>query len=589
MEATPMEAVVNVPYPRLCLITVCPSGVRLCHYLCVYFHMRYESQAKDSYERLATRKEIIILVDSRFSKSAKLSGVFVWVRKSGQAEHTHKSTRDNEFMTYDYDYVVLGGGSGGVSSAKRAASYGKKVAVIEAAAWGGTCVNVGCVPKKIMFQASEVLETISEAATHYEMQTSAATKPTFDWTTLKHKRDAYIVRLNNIYKNGLTKAGVTIMEGYGTFQDAHTILVKHSDGSTETLTAEYILVAVGGKPMETPETPGMEYTINSDGFFALEEQPQSVIVVGAGYIAVELAGVLHGLGSDTHLVLRKETAIRSFDPDIISFLDTKMKHSGIHIHNNTGGVAKVELLEDGKTKQVTTISGETITAECVLMAAGRVPYTAGLGLEQVGVTLNAKGEVVVDEFQTSSVESILAVGDVCDKGMELTPMAIAAGRRLSDRLFGNMPQAKVSYENVPTVVFSHPTIGTIGLTEPQAIEKYGADNIKIYKSTFVNLFYSMFNMAPSDKPKTLMKLICAGTTEQVVGLHMIGMAVDEILQGFAVAIKMGATKADFDSTVAIHPTGAEELVTLAPWGQSPEASGAIVSPLNGAAPPAPKL
>lgn len=488
---------------------------------------------------------------------------------------------------FDYDYVVLGGGSGGVSSAKRAATYGKKVAVIEAAAWGGTCVNVGCVPKKIMFQASQVLDTINEVSAHYEMKET--TLATFDWKSLKEKRDAYIVRLNNIYKNGLTNAGVTIIEGYGSFQDAHTIQVKRSDGSMETITAEYILVAVGGKPMETPETPGMEHTIDSDGFFALTKQPKSVIVVGAGYIAVELAGVLHGLGSETHLVLRKETAIRSFDPDIVHFLDDKMRAAGIQVHNNTGGVAKVELLADGVTKQVTTVSGDVLTADCVLMAAGRVPCTDGLGLEAIGVKLNNKREVVVDDYQTSSVPSILAVGDVCDKGMELTPMAIAAGRRLSDRLFGNMANAKVSYDNVPTVVFSHPTIGTIGLTEPQAKEKYGADKIKIYKSTFVNLFYSMFNMAPSDKPKTFMKLICAGATEQVVGLHMIGMAVDEILQGFAVAIKMGATKADFDSTIAIHPTGAEELVTLAPWGQSPAASGAVVSPLNGAAPPTPKL
>ena len=497
---------------------------------------------------------------------------------------------------YDYDYLVIGGGSGGVSSAKRAATlYQKKVAIVEAQAWGGTCVNVGCVPKKIMFQAAALLEATNHDSVHYEIKSNGGSgKAIFDWKTLKHKRDAYIQRLNNIYLNGLKSAGVEILQGWGRFVDAHTVSVAMDDGSVQTITANHILIAVGGKPMLPTDTPGMEHVITSDGFFALEEQPASVAVVGAGYIAVELAGVLNALGTQpTHLIVRKGQALRSFDPDISNFLDAQMVQQGIQIHRNTDGVAKIELAPDGQKKIVTTVrGGETVTVDCVLMAPGRVPNTDELDLGRAGVSTNRTGEIVVNEFQTTNVDHIHAVGDVCNQGYELTPMAIAAGRRLADRLFGGaglLQQAKVSYENVPTVVFSHPTIGTIGLTEPEAIQKYGADNLTIYKSTFVNLYYSMFNLEPSDKPKTLVKLICAGTTQQVVGLHIIGMAADEMLQGFGVAVKMGATKADFDACVAIHPTAAEEVVTLGTWGTSPPYSGAVTSPLNGAAAPEPPL
>jgi len=496
--------------------------------------------------------------------------------------------------SYDYDYLVIGGGSGGVSSAKRAAiNYQKKVAIVEAAEWGGTCVNVGCVPKKIMFQAASVLEMVNHEAAHYEIGVSETAK--FDWKTLKDKRDKYIVRLNGIYLNGLRSAGVDVLEGWGTFVDAHTVNVARADGSTTqtTVTAEHILIAVGGKPMVPADTPGMEHVITSDGFFALTEQPETVAVIGAGYIAVELAGVLNTLGSQTHLVVRKGKALRTFDPEVSDFLDAQMVKQGIHIHRHTGGVAKVELMggeNGGKKKVITTVSGETLDGlDCVLMAPGRVPNTDGLKLEAAGVVMNKKGEIIVDDFQTTNVENIYALGDVCDKGFELTPVAINAGRRLCDRLFGGQTQQKTSYENVPTVVFSHPPIGTIGLTEPQAIAKYGEDNLKIYKSTFVNLFYSMFNMEPSEKPKTFMKVICAGTTEQVVGLHIVGLAADEMLQGFGVAMKMGATKADLDACVAIHPTASEELVTLGTWGTSPQFSGAAVSPLAGASAPEPPL
>ena len=507
--------------------------------------------------------------------------------------------------TYDYDYLVIGGGSGGVSSAKRAAQlYGKKVAVIESARWGGTCVNVGCVPKKIMFQAAHIRETLLQDAKMYTFDTGDNNEYKMDWPRFKEKRDKYIARLNGIYLNGLKKAGITVYEGFGSFVNDHTVQIKTSDGSTTNVTAEYILIATGGKPYVDTKVEGIEHSITSDGFFELTEQPQTAVVVGAGYIAVELAGVLNSLGTKTHLVVRKGQALRSFDPDISNFLDKQMQHDGLTIHRNTNGIAKIELTADNK-KSVTTVSGKVIEdVDVVLMAPGRVPHVdgldlentvkpnvQGLGLEHAGVKQNESNQTIVaDELQQTSVPHIMAIGDVCGK-VELTPMAIAAGRRLSDRLFGPTvdPVPKTSYELVPTVVFSHPTIGTIGLTEPEAVAKYGQDNIKVYKSTFVNLHYSMFEMEPSEKPKTVVKLITAGIHEQVVGLHMIGMAVDEVLQGFGVAMKMGATKADFDAVVAIHPTAAEEVVTLGTWGTSPQASGAKVPPLMGAAAPEPVL
>ena len=348
---------------------------------------------------------------------------------------------------------------------------------------------------------------------------------------------------------------------------------------------------------------GAATTITSDGFFELESQPTTAVVVGAGYIAVELAGVLNALGTETHLVVRKHKALREFDDDVSNFLDAEMVKQGIVVHRNTDGVAKVEIDSATNKKTVTTVSGEVISGvDVVLMAPGRVPNvhdlnlalhaealpevvpnTEGLNLPTVGVQQSPGNFIVVDDFQNTSVDNICAVGDVTGR-VELTPMAIAAGRRLADRLFGGFEHAmdKTSYEFVPTVVFSHPTIGTCGLTQKQAEEKYGAENLKIYTTTFVNLFYSVYDMEPSQKPKTYAKLVCAGVEEKVVGLHMIGMGADEIMQGFGVAIKMGATKADFDSCVAIHPTAGEELVTMGVWGTSPPYSGAKASPVLGA-------
>jgi glutathione reductase (NADPH) len=512
-------------------------------------------------------------------------------------------------MSFDYDFLVLGGGSGGLACAKRAAtSYGKRVAVVEKARLGGTCVNVGCVPKKIMWSAAHLADILKHDASQYCFvvtnnnadDDNASTK--FDWPTMKKKRDAYIVKLNNIYANGLTKSGVDFYHGMASFVDRHTLSIITTDDNddvgaatttTKTLTAEKVLIATGGRP-DIPQGEGVaEHVITSDGFFDLEELPGTTVVVGAGYIAVELAGVLNALGSQVHLVVRKEKALRSFDPDLSDTLDAEMQKAGITIHRNTNGVAKVELDDTNKNKKnVYLKNGESLFGvDCVLMAAGRVPNipnTEGLHLPEIGVQLTKKGHVVVDDYQNTSADNIYALGDVCGI-VELTPMAIAAGRRLADRLFGNQPAAKVSYENVPTVVFSHPTIGTCGLTEPEAIAKFGQENIKIYRSKFVNLFYGIFDMESADKPQTMMKMICAGEEEQVVGIHVIGMGADEMMQGFGVAMKMGATKADFDSCVAIHPTAAEEMVTMGVWGTSPAASGAKVSPLMGAAAPKPTL
>ena len=420
-------------------------------------------------------------------------------------QHTMTSTTTSH--SYDYDYLVIGGGSGGVSSAKRAAQlHGKQVAVIEKGRWGGTCVHVGCVPKKIMFQASNVRHTILEESQHYNMTGLASTEELeasvkLDWGVFKDRRDKYIQRLNNLYQGGLKNAGVTILQGFASFVDSHTVQVKDESGNVlQTLSGETILIATGGTPLKDTSVEGIEHSIDSDGFFALTEQPKSAVVVGAGYIAVELAGVLQGLGTDTHLVVRKHKALRTFDEDVSDFLDKEMVKAGIHMHRNTNGVAKIELMENGQ-KKVTTVSGEVIDGvDVVLMAAGRVPLVDdldlakteegapvqpnvdGMELDAAGVKLDKHKYIVVDDFQNTSVPHIKAIGDVCGK-IELTPMAIAAGRRLSDRLFGsNKANSKTSYELVPTVVFSHPPIGTIGLTEAQAIEKYGQDNVKIYKS-----------------------------------------------------------------------------------------------------------
>lgn len=500
-----------------------------------------------------------------------------------------ENENESESGDFDFDYLVIGAGSGGIASARRAASYGAKVGVIEKARLGGTCVNVGCVPKKVMWNAATIAETLHDMH-HYGFSGGQSSDVSFNWNFIKEARDKYIVRLNGIYERNMGNSGVASILGTASLAGDNSVSVQPSDGSDPvTYSAKNVLIAVGGYPT-FPEGDGIrEHSISSDGFFELEDLPSKAVVVGAGYIAVELAGVLNSLGTDTSLVVRKESALREFDEIIATTLDEEMTKQGIVVHKNTNGVKSITLADDG-LKTVELNNGEVITGvDCVLMATGRAPLVEPLNLPAAGVEQKSSGHIIVNEYSESTAPGVFALGDVCGN-VELTPMAIAAGRRLADRLFGpeEYKDAKVSYDLVPTVVFSHPPIGTIGLSEAQAIEKYGEENVKVYRSKFANLYYGPWQVDPDDKPKTAMKLICAGEEQLVVGLHVIGMGSDEMLQGFGIAMKMGATKADFDATVAIHPTASEEFVTMFPWGLSKPDSGAIRSPLNGAPIPEPK-
>ncbi|MFT4938981.1 MAG: glutathione reductase (NADPH) [Paraglaciecola sp.] len=446
----------------------------------------------------------------------------------------------------DFDYICIGGGSGGIASANRAAKHGKKVAIIEARHMGGTCVNVGCVPKKVMWFGAQVAEAIHRYGPDYGFD---VTLNKFDWQTLVDSREAYIKRIHGSYDNMLAKNDITVINGFATFVDKNTVEV---DGKQ--YTAEHILIATGGRP-SIPKIPGAELGITSDGFFELTAQPKRAVVVGAGYIAVELAGVLHSLGSETHLVVRKHSPIRSFDPMISETLVELMAEDGPTLHTHRVP-EKLEKNNDGSLT-ITFVSGESIQADSVIWAIGREPANDKIGVEKIGLELNERGYVAVDKYQNTNVPGIYAVGDNIGK-VELTPVAVKAGRLLSERLFNNKPDAHMDYSLIPTVVFSHPAIGTIGLTEPEAIEEYGQDNIKVYSSSFA----AMYTAVTRHRQATRMKLVCAGPDEKVVGLHGIGFGMDEILQGFGVAMKMGATKADFDSCVAIHPTSGEEYVTM---------------------------
>jgi glutathione reductase (NADPH) len=463
--------------------------------------------------------------------------------------------------TEKYDYIVVGGGSGGSGSSRRAASYGKKVAVVEVDPYlGGTCVNVGCVPKKIMWHAADLQDKISHQAPGYKFTGGENVK--FDWKSFKPQRDEYIRFLNGVYANNFDKEGVEYHHGHGRLLSPTEVEVTLPDGkSTYVLKADKICIAVGGRPIvpSDDKIPGASLGIDSDGFFKLEEQPKRVAVIGAGYIAVEFAGIFNALGTETHLFIRGETVLRTFDPTIQEVLTPWMEKTGVHLHK-TAHVARIEG-EKGKTLTVHTVSGEKIEVDVVIWAIGRRAITHDMGLEKLGVKLDEKGDVIVDEYQNSNVKGITSIGDAQGKWL-LTPVAIAAGRRLSNRLFGpeKFKNDKLSYDNIPSVVFSHPPIGTVGLTEPQAREKYGNDAIKIYKSSFRALYFSMVD--EEHKEPTTYKLVCAGPEERVVGVHIIGAGSDEAMQGFAVAVKMGARKQDLDDTVAIHPTSAEELVTL---------------------------
>lgn len=448
-------------------------------------------------------------------------------------------------MAYDFDLLCIGGGSGGLAAAQRAVEYGVRAAVVESHRLGGTCVNVGCVPKKVMWNAAQLAHAVHEAR-DYGFDVTAAGH---DWARLKAGRDAYVARLNGIYAGNLERKGIAWLRGRARFVDAHTV-----DIEGRRVTAGQVVIATGGHPWR-PDIPGADLGLVSDDFFTLERRPDRVAILGSGYVAVEIAGVLAALGAEVHLFMRQDRLLRSFDTMLSEALMTQMRADGLHLHTLAVPAA---LESTAAGRRVVLADGRAIDGfDTVLWAAGRAPAVEGLGLAAAGVAQDVAGYVPVDEWQATNVPGIWAIGDVTGRE-PLTPVAIAAGRRLADREFGGMAGRKLDYSNIPTVVFSHPPIGTVGLSEAAARETHGSAAVKVYTSGFVPMYYAL----GTRKPRAQMKLVCVGPDERVVGLHVIGQGADEMTQGFAVAIKMGATKRDFDETVAIHPTAAEEFVTM---------------------------
>lgn len=448
-------------------------------------------------------------------------------------------------MRTAFDYVVIGAGSAGLASARRAAKYGKQVALVEGKRLGGTCVNVGCIPKKIMWNCASIVEEIRLAASYG----ITCSEPIVSWEKLKAKRDAEIERLNGLYSVNLAKEGLHVYKGFAHFINPFTV---HIDGFGP-INGKKVLIGTGSQAT-LPSIPGIEHAMTSDGFFALEHAPKSALVVGNGYIACELAGVLHTLGTKTALSIRGPQLLRAFDRTLTDVLKAYSVSKGLRILESTG-VTQLTKLPTGLIKADFN-TGNSEEFEAVIFAIGRHANIDGLSLPNVGVRLSSEtGFVEVDEYQNTNVEGVMALGDVTGRTM-LTPVAVKAGRLLSDRLFGGKPNSKMDYSNIPTVVFSHPPLATVGLTEEAARRQYS--NVKVYKTQFNGLYY-----APSkEKTPTVMKLVCEGTTEKVVGVHILGRGADEMIQGYAVAVKMAATKADFNSCVAVHPTASEELVLL---------------------------
>lgn len=443
---------------------------------------------------------------------------------------------------YDFDLLVIGAGSGGVRAARMAAGYGAKVGICEDRYLGGTCVNVGCVPKKLFVYASSFSELFHEAQGF-----GWSVKGTdFNWDTLINNKNHEISRLNGVYEKLLKNSGVTLFDGKGTFVDEHTVSVNGTHH-----TAERIIIATGGWP-NVPDIPGKEHIITSNEAFFLDDLPEIITIVGGGYIAVEFAGIFNGLGVETHLIYRGDMFLRGFDDDIRKHLFDEMQKKGVHIHLQTN-IASIA--ENGDSYSLTLESGVSLISNKVMYATGRIPNTEGLGLENTGVELNDKGAIVVNkEFQTT-VDNIYAIGDVIDR-VQLTPVALAEGMYLARNFYQQDLLREVDYENIPTAVFSQPNIGTVGLTEEQAREQFG--DVDIYLSRFTPMKLSLTDV----DEKTLMKLIVDKGSNKVLGVHMVGPDAGEIIQGIAIAIKAGATKEDFDRTIGIHPTAAEEFVTM---------------------------
>ena len=446
---------------------------------------------------------------------------------------------------FDYDLITLGAGSGGLSIVERAASYGQRCAVVERSDIGGTCVNVGCVPKKIMWFAANLAHMIDDAAGYgYDLTTNG-----FDWTRLIEKRERYISGINQWYHGYMKELGIDEIEGEASFVDANTISVNGRHYS-----ARHIAIATGTRP-RVADIPGAEHAITSDGFFELDQQPKRVAIAGSGYIAVELAGVLNALGSHVTLYLRKHHVLGEFDSIIKTTLLEELAKSGIELRTNCE-ITRITRADSGQMRVDDNHGVGLEDVEQVIYAIGRVPELETLKLEHAGVEVNQRGFITTDLYQCTNQPHIFALGDITGRA-PLTPVAVAAGRRLADRLYDKQADRHLDYELIPTVVFSHPPIGTVGVTEEAARAEYG-DRVKVYQTRFT----AMYNSISGHDVPTAMKLVCLDEEEKIIGCHMIGPAVDEMLQGFAVAIRMGASKRDFDDTVAIHPTSSEELVTM---------------------------
>ena len=443
-----------------------------------------------------------------------------------------------------FDLIAIGGGSGGLAVAEKAAQYGKKVAIVETKSIGGTCVNNGCVPKKVMWYAANLAHAVDDANGFG----IPAERGRTDWLRLVSGRDSYIANITNWWNGYVEDQGITLIEGYASFVDSQTIQVGDA-----TYTADHIVIATGGQPI-VPPVPGAEHGITSDGFFELMEQPKKVAVIGGGYIGVELSGVLRALGSEITMVALENRVLELFDPMISRVLEDEMRKQGIDVRP---GFEVIELAKSDEGVSLRSKHGVILEGfDTVIWAVGRRPNTAGLNLEAAGVEVIRGGFVPVDAYENTNVEGIYAIGDITGK-TPLTPVAIAAGRKLAARLFDNQPESRVDYDNIPSVVFSHPPVGTVGMTEIAARERYGS-SVKTYSADFTPMRYALAEHGST----TAMKLVCAGDDEKIVGIHVIGDGADEMLQGFAVAVKMGAIKSDFDNTIPIHPTSAEELVTM---------------------------
>jgi glutathione-disulfide reductase len=443
-----------------------------------------------------------------------------------------------------YDLIAIGGGSGGLAVAEQAAQLGKRVAIIESQRLGGTCVNNGCVPKKMMWYAANLAQAV-DAANGFGIP---AQRGQTDWQKLVSGREKYIGNINKYWNAYVSDNGIDRIAGQARFVDAHSVEVND-----EQYRAEHIVIATGGQPI-VPPVAGAELGITSDGFFELREQPQRVAVIGGGYIGVELSGVLNALGSNVTIIALENRLLERFDPMLSEILEKEMRAQGIQVRTGF----KVTGL--AKSAEGILVRGEHDTSiaafDAVIWAVGRRPNTHTLNLAAAGIEVLSNGVIPVDEYENTNVVGIYAIGDVTGK-LPLTPVAIAAGRRLAERLFNGKRESKLDYRNIPSVVFAHPPIATVGMTEAEARRQFG-EAVTIYKSEFTPMRFAL----SSHRGTTAMKLICAGREEKIMGIHMIGDGVDEMMQGFAVAVKMGATKTDFDNTIAIHPSSAEELVTM---------------------------